>query len=144
MAKRAMVLSPVKRKIVRADPVKRGYSGPWRRYSEKFRRRFPVCVSCVDYQVKVYCVDHIIPVNGPGDPNFMSHWNHQPLCRRCHGMKTERHDERLSAQRSTLTMGLDALELERSTEEARNELLRRAEIWTRWFDLADYSILEIK
>ncbi|WP_312876112.1 HNH endonuclease [Paenibacillus alginolyticus] len=33
-------------------------------------------------------VDHIIAVNGPGDPLFWKEDNHQALCQPCHSRKT--------------------------------------------------------
>lgn len=33
-------------------------------------------------------VDHIIPVDGPNDPRFWDHKNHQGLTHECHSRKT--------------------------------------------------------
>jgi 5-methylcytosine-specific restriction endonuclease McrA len=143
MAKRALSVSPVRPRATRPDPVKRGYSGPWRRYSEKFRKQYPLCIACTQHHTPVYCVDHIIPVSGPDDDLFMEHWNHEPLCRACHGIKTNEHDQRITPMRSTLVLELHEIEQKVDTNAARNRLLRRADIWSQWFDLSDYSIISL-
>ena len=148
MAKKALTVSPIPKSarssFRRPDPTRRGYKGPWRRYSEGYRKLHPVCLACVEVHTPVYCVDHIIPMNGPDDEFVMAHWNHEPLCRACHFQKTHGGaDDRLAPIRTTLCLGLRELELEHGTTAARNELLQRAGIWPQWFDLETYEVVRL-
>ncbi len=55
----------------------------WRKYRRWFLNRNPVCIECGELAA---VVDHILPVNQGGD--FWAIENQQPLCKRCHDIKT--------------------------------------------------------
>lgn len=122
----------------RGSASSRGYSSRWRAYRTRFLTEFPVCIHC--QTVTAIIIDHIIPVlqdgselAGSADELFWPSWNHQPLCRACHRVKTDQHDQRLTLNRRSI---LTRLETPESDENARrNELLRRAEVWVKWIDL---------
>lgn len=63
----------------------RGYDSRWSRYRSRYLRRHPLCSTC---NRPANVVDHIRPVSGPEDPGFYDEENHQPLCTRCHAVKT--------------------------------------------------------
>jgi 5-methylcytosine-specific restriction protein A len=68
----------------------RGYDWRWARYSKRYLRAHPLC-RMGEQQGRVEAaelVDHIIPVKSAGDPGFYEESNLQPLCRKCHAIKT--------------------------------------------------------
>ena len=122
----------------RGSASSRGYSRRWRAYRERFLTRYPFCLQCQSVAANV--IDHILPVRQEGDETsgsadelFWPSWNHQPLCRTCHRIKTDQHDERLILNRRSILTRLETPE--RDENARRNELLRRAEVWEVWIDL---------
>jgi 5-methylcytosine-specific restriction endonuclease McrA len=86
----------------------RGYDGLWRRTSQHLRRtELPVCGDRLDgrpptgdSQCRVAgivtaseLVDHIRPVDGPGDPGWYDRANLQGMCWRCHQVKRQREQQ---------------------------------------------------
>ena len=123
----------------RGSAFARGYSRRWRAYRTRFLTEFPVCINC--QTVTATIIDHIIPVlqdgselAGSADELFWPSWNHEPLCRTCHRIKTDHHDANLTLNRRSIVTRLETPESE--TDARRNELLRSAGIWDRWLDLA--------
>lgn len=121
----------------RGTAAERGYGSRWRTYSARFLVQNPFCIYC---GAESRLTDHIIPVTqdgsdvaGSGDDLFWPCWNHQPLCFRDHRAKTDGHDTRLAGIRKILLEGLE--ESFEDENDCRNELLRRALIWPRWYDL---------
>ncbi len=84
----------------RGGTTARGYGYRWKKYSERFRRRHPVCCDPFEFHAATGTVapteevDHIVPVDGPKDPRFWDPDNHQPLCKSCHSYKTATEDGR--------------------------------------------------
>ena len=88
----------------RGSSTERGYDGPWRGYSERFRVEFPLCGDRPPEAPQTQdslcrregrteaatLVDHIVPVAGSGDARFYDRANHQSLCEACHNMKRQR------------------------------------------------------
>lgn len=76
----------------RPNAAARGYDARWAAYSARYRRQHPWCRTCEaeGRRGPTQIVDHIKPVTGPDDPGFWDKENHQPLCRSCHGIKTNR------------------------------------------------------
>jgi 5-methylcytosine-specific restriction protein A len=76
----------------RPDSTKRGYTHRWKRFAKSFLAQNPLCLHCEQRNRTTLAtlVDHIVPVSeaGEADPNFYRNGNHQPLCRRCHAVKT--------------------------------------------------------
>lgn len=121
----------------RGTAAERGYGSRWRTYSSRFLVENPFCIFC---GAESKLTDHIIPVtqdgsddSGSGDELFWEPWNHQPLCCRDHRIKTDAHDTRLAGLRKILLEGLEALSDD--DNDRRNELLHRATLWPRWYDL---------
>jgi len=77
----------------RGSAASRGYDGRWRQYRETFLREHPLCVECLksDKVVAASVVDHIKPHKGD-KRLFWDMKNHQPLCKRCHDVKTAKFD----------------------------------------------------
>lgn len=75
----------------RESAAKRGYDARWRRESEEYKRRNPLCVECQAEGVTtaVFAVDHIIPHRGNTEL-FWDKSNWQSLCERHHNQKTKR------------------------------------------------------
>lgn len=71
----------------------RGYGSRWRTAARNFLRAHPICAEC-ERQGRItaaVCVDHIKPHRG----NWALFWdvsNWQPLCARCHSIKTAEED----------------------------------------------------
>lgn len=80
--------------INRGTATSRGYTYKWTQYSIKYRKRNPLCVTCLKAGLIVVSghVDHIIAVKGPNDPLFWEPKNHQALCHGCHSRKTVKED----------------------------------------------------
>jgi 5-methylcytosine-specific restriction protein A len=80
----------------RGSAAERGYSSRWNNYSRLYRKKNPLCATCLkDNRVTPSeHVDHIIPINGPNDPLFWLPSNHQSLCKSCHSTKTIVEDRR--------------------------------------------------
>ena len=123
----------------RGSAASRGYSRRWRNYRVRFLTEYPVCINCQTIAATV--IDHILPVlqdgselAGSADELFWPSWNHQPLCRLCHRMKTDQFDAHLTLNRRSIVTRLETPESE--TDARRNELVRSAGIWERWLDLA--------
>ena len=72
----------------RGSSAKRGYGARWRKYRLWFLTKHPVCAVCGRLAT---VVDHIVPHKGNMDL-FWDSSNHQPLCKRCHDIKTARED----------------------------------------------------
>lgn len=65
------------------------YNDPkWRRYSQGFRQKNPLCVNYDDCHGFAELVDHIKPVNEGGE--FWDKLNHQSMCQSCHNRKRQR------------------------------------------------------
>lgn len=82
----------------RGTSASRGYGSRWTKYSLQYRINFPLCVMCEakGKLTKADCVDHIIPVTGPDDPEFYNPKNHQGLCNTCHNIKSEAEGNRFN------------------------------------------------
>ena len=70
---------------------KAGYSKQWEKASKRYLQSHPLCARCMAKDPPVYrkaeVTDHIIPHRG--DPKlFWNESNWQPLCKRCHDIKT--------------------------------------------------------
>ncbi|WP_141434394.1 HNH endonuclease [Bacillus sp. 03113] len=74
----------------RGTSAQRGYGARWRKYSQWFRKKNPICVSC--RSAPSAHTDHITAVSGPNDPLFWDPTNHQALCHSCHSRKTVKED----------------------------------------------------
>lgn len=80
----------------RPTAAQRGYGYRWQKASAGFLAG----KLCVGFPVGSHGVvlvpaahtDHIVPVDGPGDPLFWDRSNWQPLCGECHGRKTATED----------------------------------------------------
>jgi len=77
----------------RGSSTQRGYGSKWQRARGWFLKSNPLCVRCEkDNRVTIaIIVDHIIPHKG----NMRLFWdrlNWQPLCKRCHDIKTATED----------------------------------------------------
>lgn len=79
-------------RFARALPMRNttraGYDSKWRRFSERYRRKNPLCVKCLKRnKVRAAAhVDHIIPLDQGGEK--FARENLQSLCESCHGKKT--------------------------------------------------------
>lgn len=79
----------------RESASKRGYSYKWRKRSQAYLRKHPLCVRCLaeGKYVKATVVDHIIPHRL--NPSLMwDEGNWQALCKPCHDKKTGLEDSR--------------------------------------------------
>ena len=129
---------------------KRGYSKAWQDYVAVFlgknAGRRVTCIACISDYTDAWCVDHIIPVrqdatrpgiSGINDSIFFAAWNHQPLCRRHHTMKTINHDRWYTDNRSYLLAEVEQLQRQGAAEhEIRNWLIRQNNMWVLgWFNL---------
>lgn len=77
----------------RGTAQERGYTYRWAKYSKQYlshpdhqicKLHLPGCTLLAE------CVDHIVPVNGPDDPNFWLESNHQSSCLHCNTIKGKR------------------------------------------------------
>lgn len=77
----------------RGSSSARGYDWRWRKYSESYRRKHPLCVTCLAQGVPAAAevVDHIEPHKGDM-ALFWEPANHQALCKPCHDRKTVMED----------------------------------------------------
>jgi 5-methylcytosine-specific restriction protein A len=76
----------------RGHSAARGYGDRWRRYRTAFLSH-PENACCRHCAARgritpATDVDHVTPITGPNDPLFWDPANHQPLCHRCHAIKT--------------------------------------------------------
>lgn len=80
----------VRPRDLRPSSSARGYDSRWQAYVRVALAREPLCRRCNSAGVASLAslIDHIQPVDGPDDPLFWCESNHQPLCRRCHAIKT--------------------------------------------------------
>lgn len=87
----------------RGTAAARGYTARWARYSHWYRQQHPLCVTCEreGRTTRAQHVDHIRPVDGPSDPLFWDHTNHQSQCHTCHSRKTVLHDGGFGRQVTT-------------------------------------------
>ena len=78
----------------RGSAASRGYGYKWSEYSKRYRRKHPLCVTCLDkgHITPSAHVDHIVAVKGAGDPLFWKEENHRALCASCHSVKTVKED----------------------------------------------------
>jgi len=69
--------------------TERGYNWRWRKVSQQYLRKFPLCRACEDAGriTAATEVDHIRPHDGD-QALFWAEDNWQPLCKRCHSRKT--------------------------------------------------------
>ncbi|MEC0092871.1 HNH endonuclease signature motif containing protein [Paenibacillus macquariensis] len=77
----------------RGTAAQRGYDGVWRKARVGFLRKHPLCVHCLngDRLTEATVVDHIKPHKGDKEL-FWDRNNWQPLCQKCHGIKTATED----------------------------------------------------
>ncbi|MGX7950473.1 HNH endonuclease [Oleidesulfovibrio alaskensis] len=75
----------------RGSAARRGYGHKWRKAREGFLRNNPLCADCLKEgkAVAATVVDHITPHKGD-KALFWDRNNWQPLCKRCHDLKTAR------------------------------------------------------
>jgi 5-methylcytosine-specific restriction protein A len=73
----------------RGTARERGYTTQWDKARAAYLREHPLCASCTTKgkTVTATVVDHIIPHQGD-HAQFWDAANWQPLCRRCHTIKT--------------------------------------------------------
>ena len=72
----------------RPTAARRGYGGRWQRARQIFLAENPECVACGG---PATVVDHIVPHRG-NDVLFWDESNWQPMCKRCHDVKTPTED----------------------------------------------------
>lgn len=72
----------------RGNSTARGYGHRWRRAAKTYLASADnlFCRRCETALATL--VDHITPIQGADDPLFWEQSNWQPLCRRCHAIKT--------------------------------------------------------
>lgn len=87
----------------------------WRRYSEDYRRKHPLCVNPYHRHdgvlVAVHAVDHVTPHRG-NRALFWDPKNHQSLCKDCHAWKSNRErynlDPTIHSERTVaVSVGID-------------------------------------
>ena len=80
----------------RPTSSERGYGSRWARYRKQFlsQAENALCRRCqATGRIRAATdVDHIEPVESADDPRFWDPANHQPLCHRCHSIKTNTDD----------------------------------------------------
>ncbi len=77
----------------RASAHERGYSSQWQKARKEFLKANPLCVQC-QREGKTTAgtvVDHIKPHRG-NQTLFWDETNWQPLCKKCHDVKTQASD----------------------------------------------------
>lgn len=86
----------------RGTAQQRGYTAQWQAYRLQYLKRNPLCAHCMQegHYVPAVVVDHIVPINGPGDVLFWYPENHQALCMPCHSSKTFGSDIKTKAARA--------------------------------------------
>lgn len=129
----------------RGSSTERGYDSRWQRYRKIFLDSYPFCIACVNLPCRSCLIDHIIPVrqsdsdeSGGADPLFWVTWNHQPLCRMHHAIKTNTVDAEISFNRTWLLNHLT----EEDDNARRQQLILLSRVWKRWLDLRDGSVIE--
>jgi 5-methylcytosine-specific restriction protein A len=77
----------------RGSAASRGYDGRWQRYRATYLQQHPLCAHCDarGETVPATVVDHKQPHKGNAEL-FWNAENHQPLCERCHNVKTATKD----------------------------------------------------
>ncbi|QHI99350.1 HNH endonuclease [Xylophilus rhododendri] len=77
----------------RGSAASRGYDSAWQRAREGFLRAHPLCASCekADLVTPATVVDHIVPHRND-KVLFWTRSNWQPLCKKCHDIKTATED----------------------------------------------------
>lgn len=127
----------------RGTSADRGYDYAWQKHRKVFLAHYPFCIACTAAPSLAVIVDHILPVaqgeqeaTGQCDEVFWPSWNHQPLCRLHHRLKTDRHDQRLTVNRRPLLQQLTA----EDDADRRQQLLEAAAIWPQWIDLRTGSV----
>lgn len=68
----------------RVSSTQRGYGYKWQQFRKEYLRRHPYCCKCGKPTTDI---DHILPRAKGGSDDER---NLQPLCKRCHNMKTGR------------------------------------------------------
>lgn len=79
---------PQHRDTQRPTAQARGYTSAWTRTARAYLAAHPHCATCGQV---AELVDHITPRHRlveAGIPNPDATWNLQPLCRKCHALKT--------------------------------------------------------
>ena len=82
--KRRNELAAIRRKKF-GTSNEQGYDWKWAKVSKLVRRQEPICRHCKDKLAEM--VDHIVPLRQGGERLALD--NLQPLCNKCHGIKTE-------------------------------------------------------
>lgn len=84
----------------RTHAADRGYDAAWRRLRAEILRGEPLCRVCrrAGRDVPAEVVDHIVPMAAGGER--LDPANLQPLCARCHNVKTAREDGAFGRPRS--------------------------------------------
>ena len=77
----------------RADYTQLYNSRKWRAYSQAFRAANPLCCRCREAGrfIPTQVCDHIVSHRGDLG-KFWDTANHQPLCKRCHDLKSAKED----------------------------------------------------
>jgi len=78
---------------IRLTTAQRGYGGRWQKARETFLKRDPLCAECRrnGRVTLARIVDHVIPHRNDQEL-FWDTSNWQPLCKRCHDVKTAGED----------------------------------------------------
>lgn len=94
----------------RGSSAERGYSYAWQKARAGFLRNHPLCKAHDDKGevVPATVVDHIVPHRGDR-ALFWDSSNWQPLCKRCHDIKTAREDGAFGRLPTTQGRGGDKL-----------------------------------
>ena len=73
----------------RASAFERGYNSRWQNVSKRFLANHPFCAECErnGKLIPATVVDHVNPHRGD-EELFWSESNWQPLCKKCHDIKT--------------------------------------------------------
>jgi len=90
---KADAVAHVPAEAVRLTTAQRGYGGRWQKARETFLKRDPLCAECrrCGRVPRARSGDHGIPQRGDQD-RFWATSNWQPLCKRCHDVKTAGED----------------------------------------------------
>ena len=81
------------RETRRQSSTARGYGYRWQQASKGFLKKHPLCIRCAeqDQTTAAAVVDHVIP-HLDDKALFWDRNNWQPLCKRCHDIKTATED----------------------------------------------------
>lgn len=78
----------------RAGAAERGYDAAWHRFAARYlaQPEHRLCALRISPRCRLYaeCVDHIVPLAGPGDPKRFALDNLQPSCLACNTLKGRR------------------------------------------------------